>query len=206
MLCTLYHILTDWETLDKLLQAAKAKAPCVVFIDEIDSVGGKRTSSEMHPYANQTINQLLTEMDGYDHPCSADTCRQVSLKSHHLCYLSSAFKRMRVSSSLEQQTRERIWTSKSSSWCHVVSYIKFDVNGVLRELSQCVLSSSALSVTRALLRPGRFDVEVNISVPDLKGRQEILQLYLPKIKTDGNLDTLSIAKQTTGYVCTDARC
>ena len=45
--------------------AAKAKAPCVVFIDEIDSVGGKRTSSPVHPYANQTINQLLAEMDGY---------------------------------------------------------------------------------------------------------------------------------------------
>lgn len=45
--------------------AAKAKAPCVVFIDEIDSVGGKRTSSPVHPYANQTINQLLAEMDGF---------------------------------------------------------------------------------------------------------------------------------------------
>lgn len=37
----------------------------MVFLDEIDSVGGKRTNSMLHPYANQTINQLLTEMDGY---------------------------------------------------------------------------------------------------------------------------------------------
>ncbi len=44
--------------------AAKEKAPCVVFIDEIDTVGAKRTSSQIHPYANQTINQLLSEMDG----------------------------------------------------------------------------------------------------------------------------------------------
>lgn len=36
-----------------------------MFIDEIDSVGAKRTNSVLHPYANQTINQLLTEMDGY---------------------------------------------------------------------------------------------------------------------------------------------
>ena len=43
-----------------LFRAAKAKAPCVVFIDEIDSVGSKRTSSTHHPYANQTINQLLS--------------------------------------------------------------------------------------------------------------------------------------------------
>lgn len=48
-----------------LFNAAKAKAPCVVFIDEIDSVGSKRTSSSLHPYANQTINQLLSEMDGF---------------------------------------------------------------------------------------------------------------------------------------------
>jgi hypothetical protein len=45
--------------------AAKEKAPCVVFIDEIDTVGAKRTSSQIHPYANQTINQLLSEMDGF---------------------------------------------------------------------------------------------------------------------------------------------
>jgi len=47
-----------------ILEAAKEKSPCVIFIDEIDSVGGKRTNSVLHPYANQTINQLLTEMDG----------------------------------------------------------------------------------------------------------------------------------------------
>lgn len=45
--------------------AAKVKAPCVIFIDEIDSVGAKRTNSVLHPYANQTINQLLSEMDGF---------------------------------------------------------------------------------------------------------------------------------------------
>ncbi|CAG0918484.1 unnamed protein product [Notodromas monacha] len=48
-----------------LFRAAKARAPCVVFIDEIDSVGAKRTNSILHPYANQTINQLLAEMDGF---------------------------------------------------------------------------------------------------------------------------------------------
>ena len=44
--------------------AAKLRAPCVVFLDEIDTVGAKRSSSQLHPYANQTINQLLSEMDG----------------------------------------------------------------------------------------------------------------------------------------------
>lgn len=49
----------------QLFQAARAKAPCVVFIDEIDSVGSTRTNSSIHPHANQTINQLLAEMDGF---------------------------------------------------------------------------------------------------------------------------------------------
>jgi ATP-dependent metalloprotease len=48
-----------------LFKAAKERAPCVIFIDEIDSVGAKRTNSALHPHANQTINQLLTEMDGF---------------------------------------------------------------------------------------------------------------------------------------------
>ena len=47
------------------LGEAKANAPCVVFIDELDSVGGKRVDSPLHPYARQTINQLLAEMDGF---------------------------------------------------------------------------------------------------------------------------------------------
>jgi ATP-dependent metalloprotease len=48
-----------------LFRLAKERAPCVIFIDEIDSVGSKRSSSTLHPYANQTINQLLSEMDGF---------------------------------------------------------------------------------------------------------------------------------------------
>lgn len=48
-----------------LFKAAKLRAPCVIFIDEIDSVGAKRSNSVLHPYANQTINQLLAEMDGF---------------------------------------------------------------------------------------------------------------------------------------------
>ena len=46
------------------LEQAKMKGPCVIFIDEIDSVAAKRTNSTIHPYANQTVNQLLAEMDG----------------------------------------------------------------------------------------------------------------------------------------------
>ena len=47
-----------------IVGSAKLRAPCVVFLDEIDTVGAKRSNSQIHPYANQTINQLLAEMDG----------------------------------------------------------------------------------------------------------------------------------------------
>uniref|UniRef100_A0A1I8A3N0 AAA domain-containing protein n=1 Tax=Steinernema glaseri TaxID=37863 RepID=A0A1I8A3N0_9BILA len=49
-----------------LFEKAKARSPCIIFIDEIDSVGSKRVSNSIHPYANQTINQLLSEMDGFN--------------------------------------------------------------------------------------------------------------------------------------------
>ena len=55
---------------------------------------------------------------------------------------------------------------------------------------------------RALLRPGRFDVEVSIRVPDLNERKEILGLYLPKIVTDGKVDIATVAKRTIGYAST----
>jgi ATP-dependent metalloprotease len=42
----------------EIAEKAKQRAPCIIFIDEIDSVGSKRASSSLHPYANQTINQV----------------------------------------------------------------------------------------------------------------------------------------------------
>ena len=60
--CLFFHI--TFKSKNLFLAAAKSRAPCVIFIDEIDSVGAKRSSSQLHPYANQTINQLLAEMDG----------------------------------------------------------------------------------------------------------------------------------------------
>lgn len=102
-----------------LFATAKAKAPCVIFIDEIDSVGSKRTNSGLHPYANQTINQLLSEMDGFK-------------QNEGVIVLGATNRRN--------------------------------------------------DLDKALLRPGRFDVEVNVPKPDAPGRKDILQLYLDKIK------------------------
>lgn len=122
----------------QLFAAAKAKAPCVLFIDEIDTCGAKRTSSQLHPYANQTINQLLAEMDGFN-------------KSEGVIVLGATNK------------RENLDT--------------------------------------ALLRPGRFDVEVQVWPPDLKGRTELFDHYLSKVKADQNeVNSESLAKKTVGFL------
>jgi len=119
-----------------LFKAAKERAPCVIFIDEIDSVGSKRTSSALHPYANQTINQLLSEMDGF------------------------------------------------------VSNEGVIVLGA---------TNRADDLDKALLRPGRFDTQVNVLNPDVRGRIEILELYVSKIKYDDSVNIESLAKRTIGF-------
>jgi len=119
-----------------LFKEAKKRAPCVIFIDEIDSVGGKRSSSTLHPYANQTINQLLAEMDGF------------------------------------------------------VSNEGVIVIGATNRKDQ---------LDQALLRPGRFDSEIRVEVPDMKGRKEILGLYLGKVKHDNSVDVDKLARMTVGF-------
>lgn len=123
-----------------LFATAKQKAPCVIFIDEIDSVGAKRTNSVLHPYANQTINQLLTEMDGF---------RQ----NEGVIVLGATNRRD--------------------------------------------------DLDKALIRPGRFDVEIQVSLPDFEGRKEIIQLYLGKIKYSSDVDLDVLARGTVGFTGAD---
>uniref|UniRef100_A0A0K8SB95 AAA+ ATPase domain-containing protein n=1 Tax=Lygus hesperus TaxID=30085 RepID=A0A0K8SB95_LYGHE len=122
-----------------LFKAAKDRAPCVIFLDEIDSVGAKRTNSVLHPYANQTINQLLSEMDGFH-------------QNDGVIVLGATNRRE--------------------------------------------------DLDKALLRPGRFDVEVNVPTPDLTGRKEILTLYLGRVRTK-SIDVELLARGTTGFTGAD---
>uniref|UniRef100_A0A1B6CDD3 AAA+ ATPase domain-containing protein n=1 Tax=Clastoptera arizonana TaxID=38151 RepID=A0A1B6CDD3_9HEMI len=122
-----------------LFKAAKERAPCVIFIDEIDSVGAKRTNSVLHPYANQTINQLLSEMDGFH-------------QNDGVIVLGATNRRE--------------------------------------------------DLDKALLRPGRFDVEVTVPTPDFTGRLEILNLYLNKIRSKA-VDAELLARGTTGFTGAD---
>uniref|UniRef100_A0A8D0HJR8 ATP-dependent zinc metalloprotease YME1L1 n=1 Tax=Sphenodon punctatus TaxID=8508 RepID=A0A8D0HJR8_SPHPU len=119
-----------------LFREAKANAPCVIFIDELDSVGGKRIESPMHPYSRQTINQLLAEMDGF----------------------------------------------KPNEGVIIIGATNFPE-----------------ALDNALIRPGRFDMQITVPRPDVKGRTEILKWYLNKIKYDQSIDPGIIARGTVGF-------
>lgn len=120
-----------------LFEQAKKSAPCIVFIDEIDAVGRHRGSGfgGGHDEREQTLNQLLVEMDGFD-------------------------------------TNEGVILMAATNRPDVLD--------------------------RALLRPGRFDRRVIISLPDVKGRYDILKVHARKIKMDPSVDLMSVARGTPG--------
>ena len=120
-----------------LFKQAKEKAPCIVFIDEIDAIGKKRDVSGYsgNDEREQTLNQLLNEMDGFD------AAEGVVL--------------------LAATNRPEI-------------------------------------LDPALTRPGRFDRQVQVELPDLKGREDILKVHAKRIKKETNIDYEEIAKRTAG--------
>ncbi len=119
-----------------LFRQARDKAPCIVFIDELDAIGKSRINSmSSNDEREQTLNQLLVEMDGFDNTTGL--------------ILLAATNRPDV-------------------------------------------------LDPALLRPGRFDRQVVVDRPDLKGREKILQLHSEKVKLDESADLASIARITSG--------
>ena len=124
-----------------LFEKARKNAPAIIFIDEIDSVAGKREKNM--GFSDQTINQLLTEMDGFEQ--------------------------------------------------------KEDI---------LVIGSTNLTkaIDKAILRPGRFDKIINFSLPSKKGRREILEYYLSKIKCDiKQIDFPTFVNRTVGFTPADLK-
>lgn len=121
-----------------LFEQGKKHAPCIIFIDEIDAVGRLRGAGlgGGHDEREQTLNQLLVEMDGFD------TTEGVIL---------------------------------------VAATNRPDV------------------LDPALLRPGRFDRQVVVNRPDLKGRSEILKVHAKKVPVAANVDLEKIARGTPGF-------
>jgi cell division protease FtsH len=121
-----------------LFREAKEKAPAIIFIDEIDAIGKRRAHGMGggHEEREQTLNQILTEMDGFDN----DT---------HVIVLAA--------------------------------------------------TNRADVLDRALLRPGRFDRKVNISLPNLEDRLEILKIHAREKPLDKSVDLHSVASSTVGF-------
>lgn len=120
-----------------LFKQAKEKAPCIVFIDEIDAIGKKRGGAALggNDEREQTLNQLLTEMDGFE-----------------------------------------------------------DNAGVII----LAATNRPESLDPALTRPGRFDRQVPVTLPDLQGRIAILKVHAAKIKTAPSIDYDKVARMASG--------
>ena len=125
-----------------LFQQAEAKAPCIIFIDELDALGKARGSGLVsgHDEREQTLNALLVQMDGFD---------------------SNA--------------------------------------GVI----VMAATNRPETLDQALLRPGRFDRNVLVDRPDVRGREAILKVHVKNVKLDPSVDLKHIASITSGFVGAD---
>lgn len=125
-----------------LFQQAESKAPCIVFIDELDALGKVRVQSPLgsHEEREQTLNQLLAEMDGFD--------------SRKGVIIMGATNRPEV-------------------------------------------------LDPALLRPGRFDRQVLVDKPDVKGREQILRIHSRAVKMAPDVDITVVAARTAGFAGAD---
>jgi len=124
-----------------LFKQAREKAPCIIFIDEIDALGKSRANGfSSNDEREQTLNQLLVEMDGFDND---------------------------------------------------------------KGLIVLAATNRADILDPALLRPGRFDRQVPVEKPDVKGREEILRIHAKNVKLDNDVDFASIAHGTTGFAGAD---
>src|SRR6186713_324637 len=125
-----------------LFAQADAKAPCIVFIDELDALGKVRIQTPMgsHEEREQTLNQLLAEMDGFD-------------------------------------GRKGIIIMAATNRPEVLD--------------------------PALLRPGRFDRQVLVAKPDIRGREEILRIHAKNVKVAEDVELKVIAARTAGFAGAD---
>ncbi|MBN9230631.1 MAG: ATP-dependent zinc metalloprotease FtsH [Legionella sp.] len=121
-----------------MFEQAKKHAPCIIFIDEIDAVGRHRGAGlgGGHDEREQTLNQLLVEMDGFE---------------------------------------------GSEGVIVVAATNRPDV------------------LDPALLRPGRFDRQVVVPLPDIRGREQILRVHLQKVPVESNIEVMDIARGTPGF-------
>jgi len=119
----------------QLVALARKKAPCIVFIDELDAVGSKRNSKDQG-YMKQTLNQLLVELDGFN-------------SSEGVIFIAA--------------------------------------------------TNQLEALDKALIRPGRFDRHIPVPLPDLNGREKIIETHIKNIHIGKDVDINTLARGTTGF-------
>jgi len=126
----------------EMFELARKKQPCIIFIDEIDAIGKKRSidNFSVSDEREQTINQLLTEMDGFN---------------------------------------------KDTEIVVIAATNRVDI------------------LDEALLRPGRFDRKIQVSLPDVYGREAILKVHCKDKRLEDDVSIRDIAKQTAGFTGAD---
>jgi ATP-dependent metalloprotease len=139
----------------ELFAAARKKQPAIIFIDELDAIGSKRSAKDQH-YMKQTLNQLLVELDGFK---------------------ESGKNKARNSGAL-------FTFSDRGNYCHC-RYQLPGVARQVRGFNVVVRCNRAnLYRFSALVRPGRFDKKVVVPLPDVKGRAQILAHHMRDILSD----------------------
>ncbi|ORX87110.1 ATP-dependent metallopeptidase Hfl [Anaeromyces robustus] len=119
----------------QLVALARKKAPCIIFIDELDAVGSKRNSKDQG-YMKQTLNQLLVELDGFN-----------------------------------------------------------STEGVI-----FIAATNQLeALDKALIRPGRFDRHIPVPLPDINGREKIIETHIKNIHIGRDVNINTLARGTTGF-------
>lgn len=119
----------------ELFSQAKAKAPSIVFIDELDAVGAKRNPKDSS-HLRQTLNQLLVELDGFE-------------QNSGVVFIGA--------------------------------------------------TNFPQSLDKALTRPGRFDIQINVPLPDVRGRVQILKHHAKSVRMAAEVDFSTIARGTSGF-------
>eukprot|EP00833_Pecoramyces_ruminatium_P003979 jgi/Orpsp1_1/1178011/evm.model.c7180000063719.1 len=119
----------------QLVALARKKAPCIVFIDELDAVGSKRNSKDQG-YMKQTLNQLLVELDGFN-------------SSEGVIFIAA--------------------------------------------------TNQLEALDKALIRPGRFDRHIPVPLPDLNGREKIIETHIKNIHIGRDVNINTLARGTTGF-------
>ena len=175
-----------------LFRQAKEKAPCIIFIDEIDAVGrarGKNPSMGGNDERENTLNQLLTEMDGF----GSNSGVIILAATNRADILDKALLRAGRFDRQIHVDLPDLNERKEVFGVHLKP-LKLDESVII-----LAATNRADILDKALLRAGRFDRQIHVDLPDLNERKEVFGVHLKPLKLDESVDLDLLARQTPGF-------